>query len=213
MLARMGKAPVTAPPSGRRIRRTPEQAEQEILDAAEEYLREHDFRDLAVEDVMRRTGMKRSAFYNYFKDRNDLIMRLLQRLEAAWLEDAAVWLQSQGEPGVALIEGLRRVTLTYAGHRHMLRAIHEASYHDREIERYYRGVIDDLIRMVARQLRAQKRAGLTDIENPTEVARALVLMNAEVMFERLGREPPARPADVAKVLQRVWTRTIYNSPA
>jgi AcrR family transcriptional regulator len=55
----------TAPPP-RRIRRKPQDAEREILEAAELFLRDHDFRDLTVEAVMAGTGMRRSAFYNYF---------------------------------------------------------------------------------------------------------------------------------------------------
>ena len=46
----------------KRIRRKPEHAEREILDTAEEFLRDDDFRELTVDEVMAPTGMVRSAF-------------------------------------------------------------------------------------------------------------------------------------------------------
>lgn len=48
-------------PKPKRIRRKPEQAEREILDTAEGFLRDHDFRELTIDEVMARTGMVRSA--------------------------------------------------------------------------------------------------------------------------------------------------------
>ena len=48
-------------PKRKRIRRKPEQAEREILDTAEEFLRDHDFRELTIDEVMAATGMVRSG--------------------------------------------------------------------------------------------------------------------------------------------------------
>ena len=56
--------------TARRRRRTPEEAEGEILDAAEAFLREHPFRDLTIDEVMDGTGLSRPSFYVYFRDRH-----------------------------------------------------------------------------------------------------------------------------------------------
>ena len=61
----------------RRRRRSPEVAEREILAAAEELLRERPFRELTVDEVMRRTELSRPSFYVYFKDRHELVLRLV----------------------------------------------------------------------------------------------------------------------------------------
>ena len=52
---------------GRRRRRTPEVAEAEIVAAAESLLRERSFRELTVDEVMRRTDLSRPSFYVYFR--------------------------------------------------------------------------------------------------------------------------------------------------
>jgi AcrR family transcriptional regulator len=200
-------------PRHKRIRRKPEDAEREILDAAEAFLQTGDFRDLAVDEVMARTGMVRSAFYNYFPDRNALVMRMIKRIEAEFMDVARPWLDQEGDPYETLRDGLDGVTEIYAHHGHVLRAVHEASYHDNEVERYYRqGLIENSIQVVAKRLRAENRAGRSSIANPREVAHALLMMTTNVLVERLGRSPADRPRAVAKTLRFVWEQVVYGRP-
>ncbi len=206
-------AAVTAPQRTKRIRRTPEQAEREILDAAESFLHEHDFRDLTIDEVMRRTGMARSAFYNYFQDRNELALRLLERVEGEMMAVSQAWLAEAEDPVRMLHAALSGVADSYGRHRHVMRAIHEASYHDGEVERHYRDVfIEDFVDVVTERLRADKRAGRTSVPNPGELARALLLLNANLFYERLARDQADSPAAVARMLEYIWVRAIYGEP-
>ncbi len=175
-------------PAHLRVRRLPEDGEREILDAAEVLLEERDFRDLTVDEVMSGTGMVRSAFYNYFENRNELAMRLLQRIEAEMREASAKWLdQPLDDPAAGIEVGLLEVAQTYARHGRVMRAIHEASYHDREVELYYRqGLIQNFIEAVAARIREENEAGRADVDDPEEVARALLILNSNLFVERLG---------------------------
>lgn len=195
----------------KRIRRKPADAEREILAAAEAFLQDNDFRDLAVDRVMSDTGMVRSTFYNYFADRNALILRLLQDIEAEMMQAISPWLEWSSDPVLALRTGLEQVVEIYALHGHLLRAIHEASFHDDEVERAYRQVVDDFIDVVTELLRRENRLGRTSVARPREVAHALLMMNTNVLVERLGRTPTDKPRAVARTLQFIWERTIYGS--
>ena len=55
-------------------------AEAEIVAAAEALLRERPFRELTVDEVMRRTDLSRPSFYVYFRDRHHLILRVVEHL-------------------------------------------------------------------------------------------------------------------------------------
>jgi AcrR family transcriptional regulator len=198
-------------PKQRRIRRTPADAEREILGAAEAFLQENDFRDLTVDGVMAATGMKRSAFYNYFADRNALILRLLADIEAEMMQAISPWLERSSDPVAALRVGLQQIAEIYALHGHLLRAVHEASFHDNEVERAYRQVVDDFVDAVAGLLRRENRSGRTSVPRPREVAHALLTMNTNVLVERLGRAPNDNPRAVAGTLQFIWERAIYGS--
>lgn len=210
--------PQRAEPSPRRkrLRRKPEDAEREILDAAEGFLQTNDFRDLTVDEIMSRTGMRRATFYSYFADRNAVVMRMVRRIEAEMMEASRPWLEADGDGDELkhLQSGIDGVVEVYARHGHVLRAIHEASYHDHEVERYWRGgLIEDFIDAVAERLRTERRAGRTAISNPRDVAHALLLMNANVLAERLGRSPADRPRAVAKTLRFMWEQVVYGRPS
>jgi AcrR family transcriptional regulator len=180
-----------------------------ILAAADDLLRETDFRSLTVEEVMSRTDMRRPSFYNYFADRNALVMRLLERIENDMMQAAQPWLDS-GEPRL-LGEALDGVAAIYARHGHVLSAAHAASFHDAAVEQYYRHtLLQNFMDAVARRLRAERRAGRATVPDPVHVAHALLLMNAGVLAERLGRPPADRPAAVARTLRLVWARTVYG---
>jgi len=180
-----------------------------ILAAADELLRETDFRSLTVEEVMSRTDMRRSSFYNYFADRNALVMRLLQRIENDMMEVARPWLET-GDPPL-LGDALDGVAAIYAQHGHVLRAAHEASFHDAAVEQHYRHtLLQNFMDAVARRLRAEHRSGRATVPDPAHVAHALLLMNASLLAERLGRTPTDRTAAVARTLRFIWARTVYG---
>src|SRR5688500_11481361 len=108
-----------------RRRRRPEVAEREILDAAEELLRDARFNALTVDELMSRTGLSRASFYVYFRDRHHLIMRLTDRIGGELFEMSERWLRGGGDPiedARAAVEG---VAVVYAQHGPVLRAIAE----------------------------------------------------------------------------------------
>ena len=195
----------------RRVRRLPEQAEREILDAAERFLAGHDFRELRVDELMRATGMKRSTFYHYFSDRSAVIIRLLEEIEGEASDAAAAWLVGgDDDPVRAMASAIAGVAAVWSRHRHLLRAVQAGSAHDPRIEHQYRGVlIEGLIEAVATRLRREREQGRTAVRDPEETARALCLMNAAVYAERLGRDPADDPDAVSSSLADIWIAAIY----
>jgi AcrR family transcriptional regulator len=195
----------------KRIRRKPEVAEAEILDTAGELLGEIDFRDLTVTAVMERTGMKRAAFYNYFSGRNDLVVRLLARIEHEMMGASSVWLEDRGGGPARLRSGLEDAIGVYVRHGHVIAAAHAASFHDDVVERHYRdGLVQDFIDAVARRIRAENKAGRAAVSSPEQVAEVLVLMNAAVLSERFDR-PRHEPSEpISKTIISIWMRAIYG---
>ena len=200
------------PTSYKRTRRSPEVAEALILDTAEVLLRERPFRDLSVDELMSRAGMRRSSFYTYFKDRSELVVRLIARIGGEMLAVADRWLAGPSENEVEDVrEALREVIRIYAEHGPVLAAIAEAAHHDDEVERVFGGQLENFRAAVATRIRSEKRAGRSTVTNPEQAARALVLMTERFLAQRLGREPQDRPLGVAKVLEQIWIRTIYGA--
>jgi TetR/AcrR family transcriptional regulator, ethionamide resistance regulator len=186
-------------------------AEAEILDAASELLAESDFRDLTVSAVMERTGMKRAAFYNYFADRNDLVIRLLARIEHEMMAASSLWLEDRGGGPARFREAMSEAIGVFARHGHVIGAAHAASFHDQAVERHYRhAFLQAFIDAVALRIRAENRAGRAAVPDPERVAEALVLMNATVLSERLGRPAKERPEPIGETIILIWLRVIYG---
>jgi TetR/AcrR family transcriptional regulator, ethionamide resistance regulator len=195
-----------------RIRRLPSDAQREILDAAETLLAERPFRELSVDELMARTGMRRSSFYHYFRSLDEVAIGLMRRVQGEMMQAAAVWLEATPDDD-ALAAAERAIAGSadiFARHGAVLAAIHAASFHYEAVQRVWReGVLEDWIRAIAAQLRAQRERGVTRVEDPEEIARALLLMNTAVFVERLGQQHRDSPEAVAETLSTIWMGAIY----
>ena len=96
------------PTSRRRRRRTPEVAEQEIIAAAEALLRERPFRELTVDEVMRRTDLSRPSFYVYFRDRHHLVLRVVEHIGGELFTMSDRWYPGEGDGRALVRDGDRR---------------------------------------------------------------------------------------------------------
>jgi len=202
-----------------RRRRKPEEAERTILAAGRAFLEEHPFREMTVEEVMIRTGLSRPAFYAYFRDRYDLVTRLLEGVGG--LLFVLDWRWLSGEPGrneakKVLVEALRAGSQTFLEYGPVLRAIGDAAGYDARVEEVYRyRLIERLVTAVADRISRDVEAGVSPDElDPEETARALVLMTERYLLDAFGR-PERRPSrrETEKTfvaLETVWVRTLYG---
>src|SRR6516165_7654289 len=124
----------------RRIRRLPDDARREILDAAEALLAEHPFRELSVDDLMTRTGMTRSSFYHYFRSLDEVAIALMRRVQGEMMEATAPWLRVDydGDRAVGLEQGIRRRADVLAPHGLLPSATHQPSSRYEAVEHEWR---------------------------------------------------------------------------
>ena len=201
----------TAKPATRRPRHDPAETQREILEAAEALLREHPVREMTVEQVMARTGLKRPAFYAHFRDRHDLILHVVADLGERLFAMADRWLQGNNpEPDiVAAIEGVAEVYMTDG---QVLCALADAAGADARVEEAYRGLVQAFVDATAEHIRAEQAAGRTDGDlDAHETARALVWLNERYLSDALGRLPRDDPAKAVGILSRIWLATLYGT--
>lgn len=201
----------TTSPRPKRRRRTPEAAEREILEAAEAFLVEHEFRDLSVDALMAATGMGRSSFYHYFPDRAAVVLELLTAAQAELLLSAQEWLEDRAPDARAglraAIEGSAQAWLH---HWRLLRAAHQGAAQDDRIERYFQAMLEEWSSAIAARITLERARG-TPLPDPEALAWSLVQMNVNVFATRLGRSPADTPAVVTDVLFHVWGSVLYPS--
>jgi TetR/AcrR family transcriptional regulator, ethionamide resistance regulator len=197
--------------TSRRPKHDPKVSEREILDAAEQLLRERPFREMTVEAVMNRTGLKRPAFYVHFRDRHDLVLRIVGEVGSELFEMSDRWLKGDDSlnDARAALEGLVSV---YARHGPVLRALADAAGSDEQVEHAYRAFVQEFIDATARHIREEQAAGrIGELPDVDETARALIWMEERYITDALGHTPQKDPKLVLEVLYNIWVSTLYGT--
>lgn len=193
-----------------RRRRRREESERQILEAAEALLRERPYRDLTVDDVMAAAGQSRTAFYRHFRDRQDLIVRLLSDLAAELYEMASIWLAGTGDPLVEGRQATARLVAVWAQHGPLLRAIAEAASHDDEVERVHRGLVQGFVDATVVRLGRDVAASRVVVPDVRETAIALCWMTERYLTITFGRPGAGDAATATEVLHAIWVRAVYR---
>jgi AcrR family transcriptional regulator len=195
----------------RRRRRSPEEAEREIIAAAEALLRERPFRDLTVEEVMRRTELSRPSFYVYFRDRNHLVLRVVEHLGAELWTMSERWFEGEGPGGVLVRDALEGIVAVFERHGPVLHALADAATVDPDVEVAYGALVQGFIDATAAHIAGEVETARVAPLDPWETARALIWMNERYLLAALGRSPSAAPDTVIETLATIWTRTLYGA--
>jgi AcrR family transcriptional regulator len=205
--------PVQAKPEPiKRRRRRPEEAEREILDAARALLAKRPSHEVTVGAIMSETTLSRKSFYVYFRDRYELLTRLVEPLGAE--RDAIV--AELWREGADMAAGGRAALLALAGlyerHGPLLRALAEASSQDREAKRAWREFLEPVIAGHAEKIREEIAQGRIVGIDPEPTARALIGMNLQYFFDQLVDNPRPDLEATADTLLKIWLRTLYGTP-
>ena len=195
----------------RRRRRTPEAAQREIIEAADALLRERPFRELTVDEVMRRTGLSRPSFYVYFRDRHELVLRLVQHLNESLLEMANRWYESSSDGEQRLQLALEGVVEVYAAHAPVLRALADASVDDPDVEQAYGAMIQGFVDVTTQHIAEEVRANRMLPLNAAETAKALVWMGERYLYRSFGASPAPPAASIAETLYVIFMRSLYGA--
>ena len=194
----------------RRPKHDPKESEREILVAAEEFLRERPFREMTVDAVMSRTGLKRPAFYVHFRDRHDLALRVVEQLGMEIGEMVDRWLV-----GTDLVNDARSafkgLTEVYSQHGAVLRALSDAAGSDEKVEAAYGQLIQQFIDATTKRIVDDQADGRIKADlDAVETARALVWMDERYLTQTFSREPHPDPDLVVDVLYNIWMSALYG---
>src|SRR5829696_6129050 len=203
-----GRSSVMGP---RRRRRTPEVAEREIIAAAEELLRERPFRELTVDEVMRRTELSRPSFYVYFRDRHHLVLRVVEHLGTELWTMSDRWFEGTGPGHLRVRDAIEGVVAVFERHGAVLHALADAATVDPDVERAHSTIMQSFVDANTKHIEAEIESGRILPLNARETARALSLMTDRYLLAALGRRRTASPETVVETLATIWIRTLYGA--
>ncbi len=188
--------------------------EASVLAATEALLREgSSYAELNVERIATRAGISRTAFYFYFRDRRELLMRVTIGVSDSLFEVSDRWWSGAGDGAENLREAIRSLVALYAEHAALLRAVVEASAADDEVARFWRDLIGRFVEATRRRIEEEQAAGAAREIPAAGAAFALCWMTERTVYERTVQDGmgPADVEDVVASLSAVWVGAVYGA--
>ena len=186
--------------------------EEGILKAARELLQEGEsFGDLSIEQIAARAGISRPAFYGYYRDKRDLLIRLIADSAAPVLREADELVG--GRPsGPSEIPFTIAAAMEWAsGSPEIFRAGVEAAAYDDVVGRYWREeLLDRFTAVIERRIRSQQAKGDALPINPRATARSLVLMVTYALYDHVTGERRTSDKKLVETLVTIAVRAVYG---
>jgi AcrR family transcriptional regulator len=169
------------------------------------------YADLSIERIATRAGISRTAFYFYFADKRELLMRLNEGLAEEFYGKADIWYSGSEDPEAEIREALRNIARLYEEHGTLLRVITEVATYDEEVADLWRGLMGRFIDATRERIESEQRAGNASASAaPGPMAFALCWMNERVLYEELVQETPIAREELVESLMHIWMRAIYD---
>jgi TetR/AcrR family transcriptional regulator, ethionamide resistance regulator len=183
------------------------QVQATVLAATERLLAEgSSYADLNVERIATAAGISRTAFYFYFRDKRDLLMRLAGDVTELLYEQADIWFSGEGDPEDEIREALTRIAELYKEHGVLIRAIVEVSTYEEDIATFWRGLLNRFVDATARRI---EREGQPLSGSARATAFALTWMVERSYYQQLVQEQPLPEAEVIEAIVGIYRGTVY----
>jgi AcrR family transcriptional regulator len=186
--------------------------EAAVQQAMEELLAEGaTYATLSVERIAKRAGISRTAFYFYFADKRELLMRLASKLSDELYHEADAWWSGAGDGPQQLTAALGKIAALYRARGPLVRAIVEVAAYDDVVGPFWRTLVERFVSASAQRIASEIDAGRTDATlNPEATAFALVWMAERVLYQMLAQDGPVPDEELVRALARIWIATVYG---
>jgi AcrR family transcriptional regulator len=192
---------------------TPKRAavQADVLRATEELLAEGaSWADLGVERIATTAGISRTAFYFYFRDKRELLLRLTEDVVGDLYLEADRWFSGEGDPEAEVREALGNIAALYEEHTALLRVIVEVSTYDEEVATFWRSLIGRFVAATRARIEAEQAAGNAPSFPAEPTAFALCWMCERTLYQVRVQETPFSREEAVEAFVRVFMRTIYG---
>ena len=182
--------------------------EAAVLRATEELLGEGaSFAELGIERIATRAGISRTAFYFYFRDKRELLVRLTEEVIAQLMSAADTWWSGEAD----LRSALREVAVLYRDHAPLLRAVVEVSTYDDEIAAFWRALVGRFADSTQERIESEQQAGNALPGPAGATSFALVWMVERSFYQQLVQGRTVDAPELVDAMATVFERTVYGA--
>jgi TetR/AcrR family transcriptional regulator, ethionamide resistance regulator len=183
------------------------QVQAAVLAATEGLLAQgSSYADLNVERIATAAGISRTAFYFYFADKRDLLMRLAADVTEQFYAQADIWYSGGGDPEDEMREALSRILALYREHGVLIRAIVEVSTYEEDIATYWRSLVERFVEATQSRIEAERGP------DPTARATAFALtwMVERTYYQQFVQDHPLDEETLVEAIVGIYLRTVYG---
>ena len=168
------------------------------------------YADLNIERIATGAGISRTAFYFYFRDKRELLMRLTEHVAEVLYSEADRFFTHEGDRTEEIRAALTSIFEVYREHGPLLRAIVEVSTYDEEIARVWRGLLQRFADAMSHRVEREQEEGLALPIDVRPTAFALVWMTERTCYQELvqGREDGEA---LIEAMTGIWVRGLYGA--
>ena len=185
--------------------------EAAVLQAMEDLLGEGTpYAALSVERIAKRAGISRTAFYFYFADKRELLMRLATKLSDELYGEADAWWSGAGDGPDQLTAALGKIAAVYRAHGPLVCAIVELSTYDEVVGPFWHALVGRFVDASAERIATEIDAGRAAPPAPDATAFALVWMTERTLHQMIVQDGGIPDDELVAALAGVWVATVYG---
>lgn len=195
--------------------RSPSHVEERLLLAIESLLEGgQTFGTLTVEQLAREAGIGRATFYLHFRDKGELVQRLMRKLTSEVTESAGGWFRGGGEVNRQSMHfALHGIVGTFKKHQAVLAAVTDMAPFDPVVAQAHAQMMDELCRHSRKAISQARRNGRATTQAGSELADLLTcfleLYCARFIAQYEGRQLTA----LIDLFAHICGRAIFADPA
>ena len=189
--------------------------ERRLLVAMESLLEKgNGFGSLTVEQLAAEAGMARATFYLHFRDKGELVLRLMGQLTDEIIGSAGVWFGNAENADRRDIErALRGIVGTFKKHHAIVAAINDTAPYDPAVAQLYRDMMDKLCAASRRAIATVKRQGKAHEQATPDVGTILTWAVDLYCARFIGNHEGADLDRLVKSLAHICASAIFAPEA
>jgi TetR/AcrR family transcriptional regulator, ethionamide resistance regulator len=196
---------------------TPKRAavQASVLEATEALLDEGvSYADLNIERIATRAGISRTAFYFYFRDKRELLLRLTEDVVDELYRQGDIWFSGNGDAAEDLHEALVNIAAIYRENGAVLRAIVQAAATDDEVAVFWHAILERFVAATTARIEALNATGRSAVtEEPRAAAFVLCWMIERAFNQQLVLGQPLPEDALVAALTGIFVRGVYGAGA
>ena len=191
-----------------RVTKVPEERKQELIDTAERLFLEKGYEQTTVADIVREIEVAQGTFYYYFSSKEEILEAIIEK-DITALEENVRQIMSREDANAAikLNSVVNSIIGISASRREIMDYLHEESNAVMH-EKMERHTIERLVPLMTRVIAEGTRAGIFDVQYPTETAEFLLATLVYFFHHPEIFKDPMRREKMQSSLETILDRTL-----